>query len=1238
MVGAGFSRNAEGGSQLSTWPQLAGELALALDPRAKRESFSTANVTQLAEQYARVFSTPALEDLLKRLVPDDRVAPGSLHDALMSLPWSEIFTTNYDTLLERTAEKIFERAHFTVCCREDIPQSKILGRRRIVKLHGSFPSQRPFIFTEEDYRTYPQKFAPFVNLVRQSLLENVLCLIGFSGDDPNFLHWIGWVRDMLDKHALPVYLFLSSTTTLGQQRLLEARGVTAVVLPQAESGDPNDYSGRYAELFRRLAEPLEQRQIDWGRVTWPEGASTYTDDETAKYQLFLQHFPVLASHRQSYPGWMVAPRVVRRRFRASARAFPHSVEEKWVQAKLKGDSAVVAVAIVSLHAWHQSVVLAPLDDEVARLAIHLLKHTSESKYDNCLAPERERLKQYSIEDNNALTRCWTTLALAVARWARQALLDDIFRELCGLLAIRCPSDGQLIDAIRYEEILLLLYRGERMEARAALKKWSIQSADAYVLVRKATLTAELLDSEVALLQCKDAIQRLRESQKMRPADPQLMSQEAWACLIAERIQQGLQIFKLAFGSSESDEARILGLGERLETLAKRGYASQRELDEAICALQAEAHSPYSAKYKFGGFDLGASSVIERFGFTSELTDKIRASFEWLELAERVGLLVRSANVTFFADYYVQAAWWAKYADSSTRILSVLIRSVAVEFLKPKDESMPPHKTGWLSRYQVATLPASLASDLCDRFLREVVATLSAGLIAREGEGIVAFYVEIFSRLLLRVSEPDLVMRWGQQIVDLHKSPAIQMNPRLWRPFANALARSVENLPGKSQAELLQAIAKLPYSPPVATHAVYEADWIRPFDLLSSFRPADESAGRLDWRDEVEGAIHALEQGERPSTDAWHRIGWLELIGALNREDKQRVASTLWQSDSPWPVMPGFLPHSTFRWPLKDGPDLDERYLTWLLSTHLSHFSQPSSMLVMPQGGLRGWGLPADNRYLSAWSIALSRETWSIQHFQTLIDEVNSWWANEGEALKTDARQLAMLRQELEARMEVIDRLLSDVLRQAQRRSATDRGYIIQRVLELRGALQSSEVPLRNVDIFYAIYIQDTDALTCLQDELVKSLLGNNEAGIQSAATTTRLLLEHSNEQVSGILSPLLDALISVILARRMPALIWALTCLADCAAMSRSILQPMHLRACETALGLLSQELRYQNRIEGSDIVDDALPLLRLCCVRLAASIVQLGDFDAANALYWIEAASTDPLPELRLGGFGRIS
>ena len=35
------------------------------------------------------------------------------------------------------------------------------------------PSCTPFIFGEEDFRTYPQRFAAFVNLAQQALLNSV---------------------------------------------------------------------------------------------------------------------------------------------------------------------------------------------------------------------------------------------------------------------------------------------------------------------------------------------------------------------------------------------------------------------------------------------------------------------------------------------------------------------------------------------------------------------------------------------------------------------------------------------------------------------------------------------------------------------------------------------------------------------------------------------------------------------------------------------------------------------------------------------------------------------------------------------------------------------------------------------------------------------------------------------------------------------------------------------------------
>jgi hypothetical protein len=83
--------------------------------------------------------------------------------------------------------------------------------RNIIKLHGSRrtekdnefgfddDSRKQYVLTQEDFDTYPVKHEAFTQLMRISLLQESFCLIGFSGEDPNFLAWIGWVRDVLFK-------------------------------------------------------------------------------------------------------------------------------------------------------------------------------------------------------------------------------------------------------------------------------------------------------------------------------------------------------------------------------------------------------------------------------------------------------------------------------------------------------------------------------------------------------------------------------------------------------------------------------------------------------------------------------------------------------------------------------------------------------------------------------------------------------------------------------------------------------------------------------------------------------------------------------------------------------------------------------------------------------------------------------------------------------------------------------
>ena len=229
MVGSGFSRNADklraGSDELPLWGDIVGELVKNLFPGS--ESPPVEDPLDLAQQYKASFGQSDLHRLLGQLVRDTDFTPGEEHSRLLRLPWRDVFTTNWDTLLERASSGIPEPSYNVV---QDMDQLPLLSQPRIVKLHGSLPSQFPLIFTKEDYGTYRTKYAPFVNTVQQALMETVFCLIGFSGDDPNFLNWSGWVRDNLGKAAPKIYLAGLLELSPCQRRKLEDCGVMPIDL------------------------------------------------------------------------------------------------------------------------------------------------------------------------------------------------------------------------------------------------------------------------------------------------------------------------------------------------------------------------------------------------------------------------------------------------------------------------------------------------------------------------------------------------------------------------------------------------------------------------------------------------------------------------------------------------------------------------------------------------------------------------------------------------------------------------------------------------------------------------------------------------------------------------------------------------------------------------------------------------------------------------------------------------
>lgn len=266
MVGAGFSQNARlasgTGRKPPLWRTFEREMAERLYPGSKVAH----DPLKLAEEYKAALGQHALDGLIRKLVPDEQWSPGHLHERLLSLPWADVLTTNWDTLLERTELPNPDRAYEIVRTLADIARTRA---PRIVKLHGSLPSHTPFIFTEEDFRRYPQRFAPFVNLAQQVLLENELCLLGFSGDDPNFLQWSGWVRDQLGESARRIRLVGVLNLSPSRRQVLESHSVSPIDLaPLVQDGDSETAHARAAEIFMQALWDAKPRPAhEWRRVS-----------------------------------------------------------------------------------------------------------------------------------------------------------------------------------------------------------------------------------------------------------------------------------------------------------------------------------------------------------------------------------------------------------------------------------------------------------------------------------------------------------------------------------------------------------------------------------------------------------------------------------------------------------------------------------------------------------------------------------------------------------------------------------------------------------------------------------------------------------------------------------------------------------------------------------------------------------------------------------------------------------
>jgi hypothetical protein len=983
MVGAGFSRNADPIAQdiqpFPDWYTLADKMIEDLYPKSKytpeqidylkRDYGGISGIMRLAEEYVIAHGRSALDNFIKQSIPDEKYSPGALHKSLLSLPWSDVFTTNYDTLLERT--KVEDYSYSLVLSISDI---SVAVKPRIVKLHGTLPSTRPFIITEEDYRTYPKKFSPFVNLVQQSIMENNLVLIGFSGNDPNFLAWAGWVRDNLGTAAPNLYLCGVLDLTPSKRRLFESMKVNIIDLAPLVPNDLSHQKSRHYEAIKVLLDFLHSGNKDFG---WDlEGGGFSPRNENIRE--ILEDVKIWTKQRQHYPGWIICPFSKRRELWNRTKA--------WITPIIRSideiEHPVILYSIYELW-WRLDKSLLPLTKEIFEVIEKAI-----SSYNPF--PEIIDIKNSSYTpiskpdwDWNKIHEIWIELVFILLQDARYQFEEKRFNDIRTSLEKVCQTNEVWRHKLQYEKVLFNYNTLNIKGFESNLLAWPQSEGAQFSMIKKAALLAEFGEIREAQNIVESIITTIRENKTRSKNNYRSDSEEAWGLILMRFIKTALS--PITIGTEE--ERKIF---KRRWDILKRTDNDpwlEFELQKSLIDSSELAKYKYKPLLKRYGFDPNTESTTISWKESEPL---FWVSYKYLRLFEEGAVPYYCASVNYSKEDTAQAIcsigpFYHKWA------ICALIRLSGEKYLD------------WLNRVRTLVMPQDDITHLFDIMMRLVNDTLERLYKFYESD-IMSRYIsslyfmngafELLSRLVFRLNS-EQKNKLFELIMNLFYCEPLRKIDNLHATFRNLVIRFLECMEPRELVNRLPDFVKLPIPGINGYHVKYQEHWPDPFFYLDL--PEDVNARNIIDMTAIEPYVNShivfIKSDHQNARDrAILRIFILYINKLLSENQVKDFSRALWHnadSESQMPKM-GMLKASAILY-FKNFDDIDpiNIFRKHVASLEFRNFSSGSvsiggqdPLLEAINSGSRGLFDTED------WKIKWDQETLIL-----IIRKFSMWWKN-----------------------------------------------------------------------------------------------------------------------------------------------------------------------------------------------------------------------------------------------------
>lgn len=1216
MIGAGFSRNADPSvaeaRPFPTWFELTERLARNLDPVGNYR----ADPMRVAQEYEAMFGRARLDEAIRSSVPDDDHRPSELHRRLLALPWADVFTTNWDTLLERASPEAHEHAYDVITTPSQVPSAAL---PRIVKLHGTLPANGPFILTEEDFRTYPRLFAPFVNMVQQAMMETSMVLLGFSGDDPNFLQWSGWVRDNLGQHAPPTYLVGWLALPPQRRRMLEERKVVPIdlsELPDARSW-PEELRHRWAvEWFlhaleggrppRLMTWPVHDAEVGappshlgWtmpvrgdGRAfdVWPSAGFGASDaDLVAEFRSLVAAW---RTERESYPGWWIVPYAVRTAL--------------WTRSShwLAGPGKPIGLLPMPERLGAMAEVLRRL--EMCLLDAAIIDGLPDLLEDILAAVSPDGSKWSADGAEGALDTTaredWRWCLLASARLAR--VRGDFPLHESRLFALGSASSAfpNAPDEATFERALWHAQFLQDDKLDTVLDAWDTSGSDPAWAIRKAGLLAGAGRDAEARVVLIAAVARARRNRRGDLLDLPALSREGWGLVLGLAWH-----WEPSAVPSEAVRAGERDPWGRWEDLGRYGCDGWSDIRDLMAEMR---EPPPPNRQRVRGFEPGTSS--ETIHFRSGLPAAYRAGKQMLRLADATALPSTANHTSLLRQALERAVEACGPSDAPVPLILLLAR------ISGGGDDKALHR--YLTRARVATLTEDEVNRLVASLHHRIVAARTRAASGRANDfwtGRFKAAAEILSRLTPRCSD-DQARAAFSLACDLVQGGWSPAAPFVGEEIGKLFFRTVTRLPAEDLVTAFIRTASLPLpNERVARLGSGLRDPINGFlHRHPELKTAIARGGTRPDPALVETLISAGRSSPSMRRCTIERLHALDQLGLLAVAERERLAELVWGvTGSTEAGLPA---------------DLDYHPWAFLLMAE-QHEGQAAA--AFRREFLRGM----DGREIgdALWNVGLALDQTRLAGRPFLLTEEDSaplaalalrWARSPSDVgrrgpLGRDDEELA---QDGLARILVAARLPDDVLSAIRDKVAS---------------LQSGPARRLSGLTLTAGMVMAAPDLAPLAAGWFRRGLVSADARIVGEALMGLYRWLAAAQRNPGTVEPpddLVEEVAGMLTARRPgtigQALDFASWLFDHGPARLRSEIAPR----CDLALSYLADETSYENEVLAGHEAELDVPLVRQHAMALTGAMRRAGFGDGEGVTRWIVEGASDPLFEVRRAADGR--